>query len=249
MDGCRAQLSRGLPISISMLARRSLDVISLSFIGKLGGAAPLAAASLAVSTVSVFALSVFVGLSSATVTLTSQARGAGDSAQAAYWLHRGLLIHGLVAVPITLLLLMLEPSLRLMGQDAELAHAAGEYCMLLLPGMWAWSLAWVVTPWLQSHGIVLPALYISLLVLAMHIGVLLLLFHVAHTGLHGAALASSASQLTNLALLATTVYCLRDRVPLRPLGRASFSRWRDHLKLGLPGVLMLGEWWASEVGA
>ena len=92
------------------------------------------------STVSVFALSVFVGLSSATVTLTSQARGAGDSAQAAYWLHRGLLIHGLVAVPITLLLLMLEPSLRLMGQDAELAHVAGEYCMLLLPGMWAWEI-------------------------------------------------------------------------------------------------------------
>ena len=65
------QLKRGLPVSLSMLARKSLDVLSLSFVGRLGPVA-MAGASLAQSMVSVFALSIFVGMSSATVTLTSQ---------------------------------------------------------------------------------------------------------------------------------------------------------------------------------
>ena len=71
----------------------------------------MAAASLASSTVNVFALSMFVGLSSATVTLTSQARGAGDDAQVAFWLHRAILIHFVLAAPLTLLLLCLTPLL------------------------------------------------------------------------------------------------------------------------------------------
>lgn len=245
----RLQLLRGMPVSMMMLARRSLDVISLTFIGQhLHEAPPMAAAALAISTTSVFALSVFVGLSSATVTLTSQARGAGDTTQAAYWLHRGMLIHAMFALPITAVLLQLEQLLLFMGQEPDLARSAGEYCYRLLPGMWAWAFSWVLTPWMQSHGVVMPALIVALVVLGLHIGLLFLFFLSWDLGLYGAAYASSCSQMTNLLLLILIVGCFFRSFPLRCLSRASFARWRDHLRLSLPGVLMLGEWWAAEVG-
>ena len=109
----------------------------------------MAAAALASSTNNVFALSVFVGLSSATVTLTSQARGAGDAAQSALWLHRALVVHGVVAVPLTVLLLLLAPLLRAMGQDEALASQAGQYCACLLPSTWAFGASFALLPWLQ----------------------------------------------------------------------------------------------------
>ena len=107
------QLKLGLPQSLSALARRALDIITLTFVGRLGPDA-MAAAALATSTNNVIAFSVFVGLSTATMTLTSQAKGAGDDAQAGYWLHRALLIHAAAAVPMTILVLLLAPILTLL---------------------------------------------------------------------------------------------------------------------------------------
>ena len=66
------QLRRTIPVSLSHLMRRSLDVMSVAVLGHIGKDV-LAAGALAQSTVNTVALSVLVGLSSATVTLTSQA--------------------------------------------------------------------------------------------------------------------------------------------------------------------------------
>ena len=46
----------------------------------------------------------------------------------------------------------------------------------------------------------------------------------------------------------TILCCLHHRVPLRRPGYASFARWGDFLRLGLPGMMMMGEWWAAEIG-
>ena len=246
MSEVRCQLARGLPVSLSMLCRRILDIFSLSFVGQLGLAA-MAGASLATSMFNVFALSIFVGMSSATTTLTSQAHGAKDERQAAYWLHRALLIHWLVAVPLTALLLLLQPLLLAMGQDAALASIAGSYCHYLLPGMWAFAAHWALSSWLQSHGIVRPQLYVSLLVLALHYCALRAL--VPRAGVYGAAMSTSISQVLTLSLVAAVVgCCLRRRVPLRRLGRASFARWGAFTRLAVPGTFMMCEWWSSEVG-
>ena len=191
------QLRRGVPVSIAALCRRSIDALSLSFVGRLGADA-MAGASLASSMMSVFALSIFVGLSSATVTFTSQARGAGDTSQAAYWLHRALVVHSAVAVPLTCLLMLLAPLLRLMGQDPQLASKAGQYCALLLPGMWAWAWAWCLSPWLQSHGVTMPQLLVSIVVIIAHFSMLSLLFAApSAVDARSAAIATSASLSLN----------------------------------------------------
>lgn len=244
-----AQLARGLPVSCSSLARASLDVISIARIGALGSAADMAAAALANSVVRVFALSVFVGLSSATVTLASQAKGAGDNTQAALWLHRAFVVNASFALPMTCLLLLLEPALEFIGEDAQIASRAGDYCKWLLPSMWAFGAQYALSPWLQCFGVVRLPMCASFLMVPVHVALLQLLVSSAGFGVLGAAMASSASALIAFATIVTLTYALqRHRIPLRTPSHSSLLRLPTFLKLGLPGVLMLGEWWASELG-
>ena len=242
-----AQLHRGLPVSLSSLLRRVLDIFSVIVVGHLGKEA-MAASALASSTTNTVALSVFVGLSSGTITLVSQAVGAGDREQAGLWLHRALIVHAAAAVPLTVVLALLSPLLILMGQAPSLAADAGIYCAILLPGVWVWAALWTLTPWLQAHGIVRPQLWTSVAVACMHPFFLWLFVGAAGLGLFGAAVASSLSLVCNLAILATaTLTCLAEQVPLRRPCRASAARLGTFLRLACPGVGMMGEWWASEI--
>ena len=246
-DEVIAQLLRGVPVSLSSLGRRCLDVMSVAVVGHLGSSS-MAAAAVASSTTNTIALSVFVGLSSATTTLVSQAVGAGDHDQAGLWLHRALIVHAACAVPLTLLLTLLTPLLRALHFEEQLASDAGVYCALMLPGVWMWAAIWALTPWLQAHGIVRPQMWIAAVVAALHPMYLYLLVVVADLGLFGAAIAGSLSLTSNLAMLSLTILlCLRSTVPLLSPRRSSASRLGAFLRLGLPGVGMMGEWWASEI--
>ena len=241
------QLRRTIPVSLSHLMRRSLDVMSVAVLGHIGKDV-LAAGALAQSTVNTVALSVLVGLSSATVTLTSQAVGAGDRLQTGLWLHRAIVVSFLTALPITVLLSFLAPILKAVGQKPELADIAGGYCAWLLPGIWAWAITWAVNPWLQAHGIVKPSMYCAIIVACIHPFLLALLVYGLSFGPHGAAMAGSLSLINNAALL--TLYTrkfLKSSVPLIEPSRASFQRLGTFLHLGLPGVLTMQEWWASEL--
>ena len=128
-----AQLRLGIPVAVGSVLRRSMVVWTVAFVGRLGPAA-MAASALAVSATNTFALSVMVGLSSASVTLVSQAVGAKDARQAGLWLHRALLVHALAAVPLTALLLCFGRLLRAMGEELELSDTAGRYAVVLVPG-------------------------------------------------------------------------------------------------------------------
>ena len=210
-----------LPQSLSALARRALDIITLTFVGRLGPDA-MAAAALATSTNNVIAFSVFVGLSTATMTLTSQAKGAGDDAQAGYWLHRALLIHAAAAVPMTILVLLLAPILTLLHQDPVLASAAGSYAANLIPSMWAFGATFVLMPWLQVYSVVRMPLAVSLLIVPLHVGLLQLLINTLGFGVLGAARASSISATLNVVTVALIAgSCLRDHLPFRAVARAS----------------------------
>ena len=71
----RAQLKISVPVAFSAVLRRSMVIWTVAFVGRLGASA-MAAAALANSATNTFALSIMVGLSSASVTLVSQAVGA-----------------------------------------------------------------------------------------------------------------------------------------------------------------------------
>ena len=214
------------------------------------GPESLAAGALALSTTNTIAYSVFVGLSSATTTLVSQAVGAKDGQQVALWLYRAIIVHLSTAIPLTIILMCLAPILRAMGQDPELASAAGSFGLLLLPAVWAWGLIWVFVPWLQAQGVVRPQVAAAAVVAVLHPLFLWAFVHGMHGGMLGAAAANSLSLCSNLLLIALAAYACGPRigiVPLRRPSRASLARLPTFLVLGLPGVLLMGEWWASEV--
>jgi MATE family multidrug resistance protein len=198
----KAQLRIGVPVAFSAVLRRSMTVWTVGFVGQLGPKA-MAAAALANSTTNTFALSIMVGLSSASVTLVSQAVGAKDSRQAGLWLHRALLVHALTAVPLTLFLLCFAPLLVAIGQDADLAAAAGAYAALLIPALWAWAAMWALQPWLQAHGVVRVQTATSAVAALLHPCLLALL--VPHGGLAAAAATDSASTCLSVLLLALSV--------------------------------------------
>ena len=234
----KAQLRIGVPVAFSAVLRRSMTVWTVGFVGQLGPKA-MAAAALANSTTNTFALSIMVGLSSASVTLVSQAVGAKDSRQAGLWLHRALLVHALTAVPLTLFLLCFAPLLVAVGQDADLAAAAGEYAGMLVPAMWAWAAMWALQPWLQAHGVVRVQTATSAVAALLHPCLLALL--VPRGGLVAAAAVDSASTSTSVLLLALSVALVARHGPSRPsLGAASARLLRlltARLVMGGPGQL------------
>ena len=242
------QLRIGVPVAFSAVLRRSMVVVTVAIVGRLGPDA-MAASALAVSATNTFALSVMVGLSSASTTLVSQAVGARDSRQAGLWLHRALLVHAMAAVPLTLMLLCFGPLLLAMGQDAALSESAGTYARVLVPGMWGWSCMWALQPWLQAHGVVRVQTATSGVAALLHPCWLALL--VGRVGLYGAAAAESTSNCLSVALLALAVVApcspLRAQLPLVAPCRSSLARLPTFLRLGLPGVVMMFEWWASEI--
>eukprot|EP00315_Gephyrocapsa_oceanica_P039106 CAMPEP_0185430076 /NCGR_PEP_ID=MMETSP1365-20130426/17188_1 /TAXON_ID=38817 /ORGANISM="Gephyrocapsa oceanica, Strain RCC1303" /LENGTH=537 /DNA_ID=CAMNT_0028034333 /DNA_START=54 /DNA_END=1668 /DNA_ORIENTATION=+ len=265
----RAQLCISLPVAFSAVLRRTMTVVTVAFVGRLGKQA-LAAAALAQSTTNTVALSVFVGLSSASVTLVSQAVGAREERWAALWLHHAVVVHCLAAVPLTLLLLFFGPLMRAVGEDGELSALAGKYAQLLLPGLWGWALLWALQPWLQCHGVVRVQTLTAGLTAALHPCLLALLTR--RLGLRGAALAESISNCVSFLLLLLAAGCtpLRRALPWARPSRASVARLLDFLRLGLPGVcgdggerwggggcasqlslsagvVMMLEWWASEI--
>ena len=234
----KAQLRIGVPVAFSAVLRRSMTVWTVAFVGQLGPKA-MAAAALANSTTNTFALSIMVGLSSASVTLVSQAVGAKDSRQAGLWLHRALLVHALTAVPLTLFLLCFAPLLVAVGQDADLAAAAGAYAGMLVPAMWAWAAMWALQPWLQAHGVVRVQTATSAVAALLHPCLLALL--VPRGGLVAAAATDSASTCTSVLLLALSVALVPRKGPRLPsLGAASARLLRlltARLAMGGPGQL------------
>jgi multidrug resistance protein, MATE family len=148
----RATVRLAAPMVLASVLRKLMETVTVIYLGSLGPTA-LASASLATTTINVLGMSVFVGFSSATATLVSQAHGAGDTRLIATLLVRAALIQLCASIPVVLVLANLETIMVLLGQQPELAAAAQRFCTWMIPGVYAFSLVWVVNPWLFSRGL------------------------------------------------------------------------------------------------
>ena len=119
-----------------------------------------------------------------------------------------------------------------------------------MPAVWAWALLWVVVPWLQAQGIVRLQVVAAGCVFLLHPIALYTLIYGMRLGMIGGAAANSLSASANLLIVAIAIGCCARRIGTVPLVRpsgASLSRLGTFLRLALPGVLNMGEWWASEI--
>ena len=184
------------------------------------------------------------------------------------FLYRGLFIQLTLVIPVGLWWLYgIKPVLLLLGQGADLSEMTEQYLRILTPGLWSYSINWTLTAWLQAIEMADVPAYAASVGLIMHIPFNILFIHGFGWGYLGVAVATVMFQL--IQPLAMLFYLFQTRqgtarvlenVIADAVGRSRLSFWneaklavfcqsglRQYLALALPGIIVISEWWASEI--
>jgi len=236
-----------LPVVAGYLGTVAMGTVDVMMSGRLG-AHVLASVALG-NTWAVGVAIISWGAARALDPIVSQAHGARDHAAVGMGLSRGLVMGGLLTLPMLLLFYLAGPALRLLGQPEELIGPASIYCKTLAIGVAPFMTFIVLRQFLQALGNMAPATKVVVLANGVNAGLnwVFLYGHLGspRMGVAGCALATACSQWFMLAALLWSVRgTLRTYWPgwqgafdARPVGRM--------LRLGVP----LGFQFALEVWA
>ena len=262
------QASIAAPVSVSMLSNRARDLIGIAFVGHLSsrGAFDLAGAALASTLANVTGLSLIVGMASAVNTLAGRSFGRGEYEGVGATARRACAILCVVSAMISVVWWnATEGILVALGQPPGIAHAAAVYVKGLTPGLFAYSANASVQAFLQSQAVTRPQAIGGVLATIVHAPMNYFLIYVCQLGSIGAALATSMSTtfvlLVNLTYITVWRKWFRERDETLAKKRDACvhvpSDWlrdvfngektKEFLALGLPGILLMSEWWASEL--
>ena len=262
------QASIAAPVSVSMLSNRARDLMSIAFVGHASsrGAFDLAGAALACTLANVTGLSLIVGMASAVNTLAGQSFGRGEFAEVGATARRACAILFSVSAIISVIWVCeTENILVALGQPRGIAHAAAVYVKGLTPGLFAYSANACVQAFLQSQAVTRPQAIGGVLATIFHAPMNWFLMYYCKLGVVGAALATSMSTTTvltvNVAYITIWRKWCRERDETLAKKRDACAHvprgWlrdvvdvdgaKEFLALGLPGIVLMSEWWASEL--
>ncbi|WP_432115558.1 MATE family efflux transporter [Streptomyces sp. S1] len=245
----RALLKLALPLILTNFAYVALTTVDIVMLGRLG-AVEIAAAGLAIALFNQLRTT-GTGLVTGVSNLVAEARVRDDGERIGALLFAGFFWATVCGVVFCAALLLIGPLLVLLGQDPTVVDKAGEFLMVLAPGilpcLWFQNLRHFTTG-LKRPG---PLLVITLVSVGVTIGLNYVLIHgkfgLPAFGFVGVAIATVTVFL--LSFLAFVAVVLRDGV-LRPyLTSPAAKRWngdavRSVWRLGLP----ISGTYASEAG-
>ncbi|MFE0037274.1 MATE family efflux transporter [Streptomyces sp. NPDC059015] len=245
----RALLKLALPLILTNFAHVALTTVDIVMLGRLG-AVEIAAAGLALALFNQLRTT-GTGLVTGVGNLVAEARVQGDRERVGALLFAGFFWATVCGVVFCAALLLIGPLLVLLGQDPTVVDKAGEFLLVLAPGMlpclWFQNLRHFTTG-LKRPG---PLLAITIASVGVTIGLNYVLIHgrfgLPAFGFVGVAIATVTVFL--LSFLAFVAVILRDGV-LRPyLVSPDARRWdgdavRSVWRLGLP----ISGTYASEAG-
>jgi MATE family multidrug resistance protein len=183
-------------------------------------------------------------------------------------LYRGLFLQLTLVIPVGLWWLYgIKPVLIALGQGEDLSEMTQNYLRILTPGLWSYSINWTLTAWLQAIEMANVPAYAASVGLIPHIPLNMLFIHVFGWGYLGVAVATVMFQLIQPVLILLYLFETRqgtarvlDNVMADVVGRKRLSFWKEaklavfcrrgifqYLGLALPGIVIISEWWASEV--
>ncbi|CAB9524270.1 Protein DETOXIFICATION [Seminavis robusta] len=186
------------------------------------------------------------------------------------FLYRGLFVQLLLVVPVGMWWLSgIHDVLESLGQNETIATMTASYLKVLAPGLWAYSINWTITSWLQAIEMADVPAYAAGAGLALHIPFNYFFIYVLRWGYLGVAVATTTSQL--IQPLGTLIYlfgfsvgrsrvlqhtvasavgrnCISSgfRVDIK-MGITSYAGMKTYLGLAIPGIITISEWWASEI--
>jgi multidrug resistance protein, MATE family len=182
------------------------------------------------------------------------------------YLYRGIFIQFLLTIPVGAWWINgIQPLLLALGQGERIAALAQDYLRILAPAMWGFSVNWTITAWLQALEMADTPLYFAAAGLFLHILFNQLFIYTLDMGFLGAAMAIVASQVVKPLFMCMYLFGTKAgvaRVMLHCCGastRKNIPFWKEatlsmsipgilqYLSLALPGIVIVSEWWASEI--
>lgn len=182
------------------------------------------------------------------------------------YLYRGIVVQFAFLLPVGIIWLNgIDPFLMKLGQSRELAEMTSTYLQVLTIGLWSYSINYTLMCWLQSISIADVPAYVVSIGLLLHIPCNILFVKVLNMGYLGVALATIVFQMIQPFMIVSIVFGTRRgrRRILKGMGTmegTKLSFWKEfklaifsfkgiqqYLSLALPGILVISEWWASEV--
>ena len=143
-----------LPVAFVQVGIMAMGAVDTAMVGRVS---PVALGAVALGNGYFFTVAVFgMGLLFALDPVVSQAIGARDQGAVARAVQRGLVLAAAMTVLASLALLPAARILAALGQAEEAVPLAGEYCLALIPGMFAFYAFVVLRQTLQASGFVLP---------------------------------------------------------------------------------------------
>jgi len=183
------------------------------------------------------------------------------------YLYRGLWVQLLVVLPIGIWWLTgIESMLLALGQGEHLSEMTATYLKVLTPGLWSYSINWTLTAWLQSIEMADVPAYAAATGLILHIPSNAFFIYTLNWGYLGVGVATVLFQLVQPILMCLYLFVslsgrkrLMQQMGAQAMRRTRLSFWPEfqlaiswdgicqYMGLALPGIVIISEWWASEV--
>ena len=228
----QGQINLILPMCFTFLLRKSIDIISVIFVGHLGSRY-LSASGLATVTANVTGNSMIIGLAGALSTICSQLYGAKTKSNRAIniVLPRSILIIcTVVTIPVSLLWFHGTQVLLLFGQQHQISSDAGDFLIRLIPGLWALTFSNCIQNWLYSQSKTTFVLGVTIVVALCHPVFCYVFIYKLNYGYIGAAIASSLSKILELSMLLVFMRC-KSTFQME-WSMTVFHDWLSFLQLG-----------------
>jgi len=231
-------LKLGIPAAIGLLINALYNVVDTIFVGH--GVGPLAIAALAIA----FPLQMLVAA-------FAQALGAGGASVLSRRLGEGrvdeaarvvgtvaTVVAGLTAVVAVLVMVFVDPVLRVFGATDHILPLARQYVLVLGLGFVFNGLAMAISSLLQAEGNAKASMKGLILGAVLNCVLAPLFIFVLHWGVAGAALATLIAQTISFAYLASLYIRKRTHVTLRWAHfRPDFTILKESAALGVPGLV------------
>ena len=237
------------PIIMTSLMMYSRSAVSMLFLGR-QGKVELAGGSLALGFANITANSVLKGLTMGMDPICCQAYGAKRWSVLNQTFLRTLCLLLLVAIPISVLWLNMEPILQMLGLDPEVTKVAQVYMVFSIPELLAQAHLNPLRSFLRTQGLTTPVTIAASCAALLHLPINYFLATYLNLGVKGIPLATGLNSINmTLGLL---LYILFSKKPLKPWQGATllsaFHGWKPLLSLALPSCISVClEWWWYEI--
>ena len=240
----RPMLSLATPVVVAEVGWVSMQIVDIAMVGQLG---PAAIGAVGIGSALFFALAVFgMGLMLGLDTLVAQAFGRGHLDECRRWLLHGLLLAGILTIPLTLGARVGANHLDLLGLDPAVLELTRGYFRLVAWSILPLLLYVALRRYLQAVNVVRPVMLALVIANVINAGVnWLLVFGNAgfpELGVEGAAWATCISRTYMCAALAVAA---RSKVASMT-GASSYAdnrfelgRLRRLVELGWPAAAQL----------